>query len=59
MEKFKVIPVNIRTGAKAPYFVVSLAANGNKQNETEARSVAKEMSSLSRYSNWDFEVNKI
>lgn len=59
MEKFKVTPVNIRNGSKAPYFVISLSANGNKNQKSEAENQAKSMSRLSSFDNWSFEVEKI
>lgn len=59
MEKFKVTPTNIRNGATAPYYVISLAANGNKNQKAEAEKQARSFSRLSASDNWAFEVEKI
>lgn len=59
MVKFKVIPTNIRNGATAPYFVVSMQSNGNVNQKTEAEKQARRMSRLSAFDNWSFEVEKI
>ena len=57
MSKHRVTPVNIRTGAKAPSFIVEA------ENKTSSKEVArKEFSSrsaLSKYDNWNLEVEKI
>lgn len=58
MEKFKVVPTNIRNGATAPYFIISLPANGNKNQKAEAEKQARSMSRLSAFDNWSFEVEK-
>ena len=59
MEKFRVTPTNIRNGATAPYFVISLSANGNKNQKAEAEKQARIASRLSAFDNWTFEVEKI
>lgn len=59
MEKFRVTPTNIRNGAKAPYFVISLQANGNKNQKADAEKQARLASRLSDFNNWSFEVEKI
>lgn len=58
--KHRVIPFNIRTGAKAPYFLVD-APQAQKRDETHkmAREEFKEKSSLAKYDNWDLEIEKI
>lgn len=60
METFRVTPTNIRNGAKAPYYIVSLQARDkNKNMKTEAEKQARTMSRLSAFDNWSFEVEKI
>lgn len=59
MEKFKVTPTNIRNGATALYFVISLSANGNKNQKADAEKQAIAASRLSSFDNWLFEVEKI
>ncbi len=57
MAKFKVTPYNIKNGNKAPYFVID-AANKD-EGEKAAAQCFRTSSSLSRFSNWDFEVDKL
>lgn len=57
MEKFKVTPTNIKTGAKAPYYVIELPTNHN--NRSLAISMAKEKSQLSSSPIFEFECDKI
>lgn len=57
MAKFKVTPYNIKNGNKAPYYVVD--AQNKEDGEKAARQCFKENSSLSRFDNWDIEVDKI
>ncbi len=59
MERFKVVPTNIRNGATAPYYVITLASNGNKNQKQDAEKQARAMSRLSDFENWSFEVEKI
>lgn len=58
--KHRVTPFNIRTGAKAPYFVVDVP-QGQKRDETHkmAREEFKDKSSLSKYDNWNLEIEKV
>lgn len=60
--KYRVTPFNIRNGQKAPYFIVE--PNSSIKNERDeatklAHSEFKQRSSLSKYSNWDLDVEKI
>lgn len=57
MEKFKVTPKNITTGANAPYYVIELPTNHN--NRSLAISMAKEKSQLSKSHLFEFECDKI
>lgn len=60
METFKVTPTNIRNGAKAPYYVVSLQVKDrNKNMKAEAEKQVRPLSRLSAFDNWSFEVEKI
>lgn len=56
--KHRVVPVNLRSGAKAPYFVIE--TSGKKD---EVRKMAleefKQRSTLSRSETWNVEVEKI
>ena len=58
VSKHRVVPVNLRSGAKAPYFVIE--TNGKKD---EVRKMAseefKERSSLFRSETWDVQTEKI
>lgn len=58
--KHRVTPFNIRTGAKAPHFLVD-APQAQKRDETHkmAREEFKGRSSLAHYDNWDLEIEKI
>lgn len=57
MSQFRVTPTNIRNGNKAPYFVIN-AANKHEA-ETQAAIEFKEKSSLSRFPNWNIDIEKI
>ena len=59
METFKVVPTNTRTGATAPYYVISMSANNNKNAKADVAKQARSMSRLSEFDNWSFEVEKI
>jgi hypothetical protein len=58
--KYRVTPFNIKNGNKAPYFVVE-SNNSSQKDEANklAHSEFKLRSSLSKYSNWDLDVEKI
>lgn len=56
MEKYKVTPVNIRNGSKAPYYVISISSNQKKE---EAINQAKSLSRLSSFDNWSFEIERV
>lgn len=58
MEKFKVTPTNIITGAKAPYYVIELSANNNN-NKSLAIGMAKEKSNLSNSQLFQFDCVKL
>jgi hypothetical protein len=59
MEKFKVTPVNMSTGAKAPYFIFELPSGNNSNNFSLATNMAKEKSRLSSFQNFYFDTIKI
>lgn len=56
--KHRVTPVNLRSGAKAPYFIIETSGKND-----EVKKVAKEefatRSSLSRSETWNVEVEKM
>lgn len=60
--KFKVTPFNIKNGNKAPYFIIEPNVSG-KNVKDEASKIAnsefKQRSSLSKYPNWNLDVEKI
>lgn len=56
METYRVTPVNIRSGAKAPYYVVSISSGQKKE---DAIIQAKSLSRLSSFDNWSFEIDRI
>jgi len=58
--KHRVTPFNIRTGAKAPYFLVD-APQAQKRDETHkmAKEEFKNRSSLNKYENWSLDIEKI
>jgi hypothetical protein len=56
---FKVTPINIVTGTKAPYYVMEYSANANINLKKEAEKEARSLSRLSSFKNWNFEVEKI
>ena len=57
MSKHRVTPVNIRTGAKAPSFIVE--AENKASSKDAAREEFSNRSALSRYDNWELSVEKI
>ncbi len=58
METFRVTPTNIRNGATAPYYVISVSGKENNK-KNEAAKQARSLSRLSSFDNWSFEVEKI
>lgn len=59
VEKFKVTPVNLVTGSKAPSFVFEYQKNNNVDLKRIAKEDAESSSRLSSYETWDFQVEKI
>jgi len=60
MDKFRVTPVNIRNGAEAPYYVVSVQKSMKIQEQKDnAVKQARSLSRLSEFDSWSFEVEKI
>lgn len=59
MEKFRVTPMNIRNGSKAPYFVISIKSDRNQNMKKLAEKEARLSSRLSSFDNYSFEVEKI
>lgn len=58
--KYRVSPFNIKNGNKAPYFIVEPSAAAKKEEVAKlADSEFKQKSALSKYSNWDLEIEKI
>jgi hypothetical protein len=58
--KYRVSPFNIKNGNKAPYFIVEPSAAAKRDEVAKlAASEFKQRSSLSKYPNWDLEVEKI
>jgi hypothetical protein len=58
--KYRVTPFNIKNGNRAPYFIVEPSASSKKEEINKlANSEFKQKSSLSKYSNWDLEIEKI
>lgn len=57
MKKIKVTPINIKTGAKAPSYIISVPTSSNLDLYKLAISEAKTLSRLSSFDNWSFEVN--
>jgi hypothetical protein len=53
MAKFKITPVNIRTGATAPYFVE------NFENEHDVEKFASSLSPLFKFANWEASISKL
>ena len=58
-EAFKVTPINIRTGATAPYYILDYAPNPNVNLKENAVKEAKTKSRLNDFDNWNFEVEKV
>lgn len=58
--RHRVTPFNIRNGNKAPYFMLE-TPNGMKKDEVEkiASQEFKDRSSLSRFNNWDLDVERL
>jgi hypothetical protein len=58
--KHRVTPVNLRSGAKAPYFIVETEAKAKRDEISKLASEEfKNRSSLSRSETWSFETEKI
>ncbi len=58
--KHKVTPFNIRNGNKAPYFMIE-SSNGMRKDEIEkaAHQEFKNKSSLSRFDNWNIDIERV
>lgn len=58
--KYRVSPFNIQNGNKAPYFIVEPSAAAKKEEVAKlAASEFKQRSSLSKYHNWNLEIDRI
>ncbi len=58
--KYRVTPFNIQNGNKAPYFIVEPSSSAKKEEVAKlAASEFKQRSSLSKYRNWDLDIEKI
>ena len=57
MAKFKVTPTNIKLGAKAPYFIIEATNKHESQKEAESEFVTR--SNLSRYPEWELNIQKL
>lgn len=58
--KYRVTPFNIKNGNKAPYFIVEPSNSAKKEEVSKlANSEFKQKSSLSKYPNWNLEIEKI
>jgi ribosomal protein S6 len=58
--RYKVTPYNIKNGQKAPYFTVDLNSSAKKEDVAKAaQEEFKQRSSLSKYSNWSLETEKV
>ena len=58
--KYRVSPFNIQNGNKAPYFIVEPSAAAKKEEVAKlAASEFKQRSSLSKYPNWNLEIDRI
>lgn len=58
--KYKVTPFNIKNGQRAPYFIVEPSSTAKKEEVTKiAFDEFKNRSTLSKYSNWDLDIEKI
>lgn len=58
--KYRVTPFNIKNGNKAPYFIVEPSASAKRDEVSKLANVEfKQKSSLSKYSNWNLDVEKI
>lgn len=58
--KHRVTPVNLRSGAKAPYFIVETEPKAKKDEVSKLASEEfKNRSSLSRSETWNLEVEKM
>lgn len=58
--KFKVTPFNIQNGNKAPFFIVEPTSSAKRDEVVKQATVEfKQKSALSKYKNWDLEVEKI
>ena len=60
VSKVRVTPTNVRNGAKAPYFVLDVNGTSKKDEVLKiANEEFKNRSSLSKFDNWDLEVEKV
>lgn len=50
MKTIKVTPINLKSGAKAPYFIIEASDKQAAINE------AKQNTRLSDFNNWDFDA---
>lgn len=58
--KYRVTPFNIKNGNKSPYFIVEPSPSAKKDEVSKvAFSEFREKSSLSKYFNWDLDIEKI
>lgn len=57
MAKFKVTPTNIKLGAKAPYFIIEATNKHESQKEAEIEFATR--SNLSRYPEWELNIQKL
>lgn len=58
--KYRVTPFNIKNGNKAPYFTVEPSSSAKKEEIAKlANAEFKQRSSLSKYSNWNLDIEKI
>ncbi len=55
--KHKITPFNIRNGNKAPYFMLE-SSNSMKKDEIAAHQEFKNKSSLSRFDNWNIDIER-
>lgn len=58
--KFRVRPINVRNGHKAPYFIIEPDGRAKKEEiEKLAEEQFNRQSALSKYNNWQLEIEKI
>lgn len=55
---WRVVPTS-QTGAKAPYFFVETEKFNVEEAMSEAIKKAKQICVLSKFNNWEFQVNKL